>query len=83
MERHDPCTSSPTPSRRGFLGLVGAFLGGNLAGLEDVEGIEIADPGLVQQPDGTYRYSEASPLRYNLTTRPLDKSDVGPTWAWT
>ncbi|MFW6599653.1 hypothetical protein ACQBAU_09255 [Propionibacteriaceae bacterium Y2011] len=58
------------------------FHGGNLEGLTDVPGIEITDPGLVQQADGTYRYRSNSPLRHNITTRPLTKADVGPGWNW-
>lgn len=58
------------------------FFGGNVDGLGDISGIEIADPGLVAQADGTYRYSDTSPLRGNITTSPLQKADVGPTWRW-
>lgn len=58
------------------------FIGGNVDGLGDVPGIEIADPGLVEQADGTYRYAETSPLRDNINTTPLQKVDVGPTWQW-
>ncbi|MGO1973124.1 MAG: polysaccharide lyase 6 family protein [Propionibacteriaceae bacterium] len=58
------------------------FFGGNLDGVEDVPGVEIADPGLGLQSDGTYRYGSDSPLRHNITTRPLTKADVGPRWSW-
>ncbi|MGD7707063.1 polysaccharide lyase 6 family protein [Microlunatus sp. Y2014] len=58
------------------------FFGGNLEGLTDTPGIEIADPGLVEQPDGTYQYRPDSPLRGNITTRPLTKGQVGPAWDW-
>src|SRR5699024_12053922 len=58
------------------------FFGGNVGDLVDVAGSEIAYPGLVEQSDGTYRYSATSPLRHNMTTEPLVKSDVGPTWNW-
>ncbi|WP_168211832.1 polysaccharide lyase 6 family protein [Ruania zhangjianzhongii] len=58
------------------------FFGGNVDELGDVPGIEVADPGLMEQADGTYRYAETSPLRHNMTTLPLTKSDVGPTWPW-
>lgn len=58
------------------------FWGGNLDGVEDVDGIEITDPGLVEQSDGTFQYSPDSPLRHNISTRPLHKADVGPTWPW-
>lgn len=58
------------------------FWGGNLEDLTDIDGIDITDPGLVEKPDGTYRYSASSPLRHNISTTPLRKSDVGPTWDW-
>ncbi|MGO1973123.1 MAG: polysaccharide lyase 6 family protein [Propionibacteriaceae bacterium] len=58
------------------------FFGGNLDGLDGVPGVEISDPGLVLQPDGTYRYAADSPLRHNISTEPLTKADVGPGWSW-
>lgn len=58
------------------------FWGGNLDGLTDIDGVAIEDPGLVEQPDGTYRYSANSPLRHNISTMPLRKTDVGPAWSW-
>ncbi|MGD7707062.1 polysaccharide lyase 6 family protein [Microlunatus sp. Y2014] len=58
------------------------FFGGNLEGLTDTPGIEITDPGLVEQPDGTYEYLPHSQLRHNIATRPLTKADVGPEWGW-
>ncbi|MGD7707064.1 polysaccharide lyase 6 family protein [Microlunatus sp. Y2014] len=58
------------------------FFGGNLEGLEDIPGIEITDPGLVVQPDGTYRFATGSPLAGNITTEPLTTGDVGPVWEW-
>ncbi|MFW6597573.1 polysaccharide lyase 6 family protein [Propionibacteriaceae bacterium Y2011] len=58
------------------------FLGGNVDDLGDLPGVDIADPGLVEQADGTYRYSDSSPLRHNITTSPRRKADVGPTWKW-
>ncbi|MGO1973125.1 MAG: polysaccharide lyase 6 family protein [Propionibacteriaceae bacterium] len=58
------------------------FFGGNLDGLDGVPGVEITDPGLVLQSDGTYRYGADSPLRENISTQPLTKADVGPRWRW-
>src|SRR5699024_1633562 len=58
------------------------FWGGNHEDLTDIDGIDSTDPGLVEKPDGTYRYSASSPRRHNSSTTPLRKSDVGPTWDW-
>lgn len=50
-------------------------------GIDDIPGIRNADPQLKLGEDGLYHYAESSPLKHNIQTVPLKRTEVGPEWA--
>lgn len=50
-------------------------------GIETIPGIRNADPQLKLGNDGLYHYAEGSPLKHNIQSAPLKRTEVGPEWA--
>ncbi|MEF3303448.1 polysaccharide lyase 6 family protein [Paenibacillus sp. GYB003] len=57
------------------------FYNANFLGIEHIPGIRNADPQLKLGEDGLYYYAESSPLKNNIKSAPLKRTEVGPEWA--
>lgn len=57
------------------------FYHANFLGIEHIPGIRHADPQLKLGEDGLYHYAESSPLKNNIKSAPLKRTEVGPEWA--
>ncbi len=56
------------------------FFKGNLAGLENIPGINIADPQLYYGEGCFFHYTNTSPLKGNIIAPPITRDQVGTSW---